>query len=382
VIEKLAMKTNKKVKLLIVGQTPPPYVGQMLSIESLVNANYRDLDVYHTRMNYSQRPDQIGKASLRKVFHLLHVIADSSYKILRHRIDVIYYPPGIDTVPILRDIATLMVLRRFGRKLILSFHASGLCERGERWRGMVGWLFRRAFFFPDAAIQKSSLNPPDGQFLKAKAVYTVHNGLPDQFERFRKLKPVNRFPVILFVGLMKEEKGVGVLIEAARLLRARGLDFRVEFVGEFTSEAYREEVLREVQDNQLSDCVHFLGGKFGDEKWAHFRRADIFCFPTHYPAESFGMVAVEAMMFELPVVSTRWRGIPEIVEEGVTGFLTPVHDALATADRLAHLLQDEETRTSMGRKGRQRYLELFTIENYVQRTESVVLEVANRRVAG
>jgi glycosyltransferase involved in cell wall biosynthesis len=376
------MKANKKVKLLIVGQTPPPFVGQMLSIESLVNANYQHLDVYHTRMNYSQRPDQIGKVRLRKLFHLLRVIVDSSYKILRHRIDVIYYPPGIDTVPVLRDIATLMVLRRFGRKLILSFHASGICERGDSWRGIVGWLFRRAFFFPDAAIQKSSLNPPDGQFLKAKAVYTVPNGLPDQFERFRNLKSVNRFPVILFVGLMKEEKGVEVLIEAARLLQARGLEFRLEFVGEFTSEAYREKVLREVQDKQLTDCVLFSGGKFGEEKWAHFRRADIFCFPTYYPAESFGMVAVEAMMFELPVVSTRWRGIPDIVEDGVTGFLTAVRDALAMADRLAQLLQDESMRSAMGRKGRSRYLQLFTIENYIHKTEKVVLEVANRSVAG
>ena len=372
------MKANKKVRLLIMGQTPPPYVGQMLSIESLVNANYQDLDVYHTRMNYSQRPDQIGKVRLRKVFHLLRVIADSSYKILRHRIDVIYYPPGIDTVPVLRDIATLMVLRRFGRKLIFAFHASGLCERGPSWRGIVGWLFRSAFFFPDAAIHKSSLNPPDGQFLKAKAVYTVANGLPDQFERFRNLKPINRFPVILFVGLMKEEKGVEILIEAARLLRAQGLDFRVEFVGEFTSAAYRQELFRQVEDKQLTDCVVFLGGKLGDEKWAHFRRADIFCFPTHYPAESFGMVVVEAMMFELPVVSTRWRGIPDIVEDEVSGFLTPIKDSAAVAERLALLLRDEQMRMSMGLKGRRRYLESFTIEKYVNQTETVVLEVARQ----
>ena len=374
------MKPNQKVKLLIVGQTPPPFVGQMLSIESLVKANYRDLDIYHTRMNYSQRADQIGKASLRKVFHLARVIIDSSYKILRYRIDVIYYPPGNNKVPVLRDIATLMVLRRFRRKLILSFHASGLCEQVSSWRGIGAWIFRKAFFFPDAAIQKSSLNPPDGQFLKAQAVYTVPNGLPDEFDRFQNLKPVNPVPVILFVGLMREEKGVEVLIEAARLLRDRGLRFRVEFVGEFMSEAYRRKVLRQIQDQQLADCVFCFGRKVADEKWAHFRRADIFCFPSYYPAESFGNVLVEAMMFELPVVSTRWRGIPDIVEDGVTGFLTPVKDAAEVSDHLARLLQDEQMRASMGRKGRWRYLELFTIENYINQTERVVLDVARRKV--
>ena len=376
------MNANKRVRLLIVGQTPPPYVGQMLIIESLVHANYRELDVFHTRMNYSQRADQMGKVSLRKMFHLLHVIIDSTYKVFRHRIDVIYYPPGADTVPLLRDIATLMVLRRFGRKMILAFHASGLSERVSSWRGIAAWLARKAFFFPDAAIHKSSLNPPDGQFLKAGAVYTVANGLPDEFPRFQNVKAVNLEPVILFVGLMKEEKGVEVLIEAARLLRDRGFGFRIECVGEFTDEAYRQTLTRQVHEKGLSGCIHFLGRKVGDEKWAHFRRADIFCFPTHYPAESFGNVLLEAMMFQLPIVSTAWRGIPDIVKEGVNGFLTPVRDPAATADRLERLLQDDSMRSSMGRKGRARYLELFTIETCVNRTEMVVLEVARSTAAG
>jgi glycosyltransferase involved in cell wall biosynthesis len=376
------MNSSQKVKLLIVGQTPPPYVGQMLILESLVNADYRELDVYHTRMNYSQRVDQIGRVRLRKMFHLVRVIVESTYKIFRHRIDVIYYPPGADTVPVLRDIATLMVLRRYRRKLILAFHASGVSEHVSSWRGIAGWVFRKAFFFPDAAIQKSSLNPPDGQFLKAAAIYTVPNGLPDEFRRFQNVKPVNLVPVILFVGLMKEEKGVGVLVEAARLLRQRGLRFRIEFVGEFCDEPYRQQLLRQVEQEKLADCIHIFGRRVGDEKWAHFRRADIFCFPSHYRAESFGNVLVEAMMFQLPIVSTNWRGIPDIVKDGVTGFLTPVNDPAATAERLAQLLLDEPKRASMGRKGRQRYLELFTLENYVRRTEKVVLEVARRKAAG
>jgi glycosyltransferase involved in cell wall biosynthesis len=373
------MKSNEMVKLLIIGQTPPPYVGQMLSIESLVNAHYRDIHVYHTRLNYSQTTDQIGKFRIRKLFHLLRVILESSYKILRHRIDVIYYPPGADPVPILRDIATLLVLRRFRRKLILVFHASGLCERVASWQGILLWLFKEAFFFPDAAIQKSALNPPDGEFIKARAIYTVANGWPDQFERFRRRKAINFVPVILFVGLIREDKGVEVLIEAARLMRQSGRKFRVQFVGEFTSAEYREKLFEEVTDKGLEQCVDFCGRKVGDEKWAYYRSADIFCFPTHYSSESFGNVLVEAMMFELPVVSTTWRGIPDIVENGITGFLAEIKDPEAIARQLTRLLDDEQLRTSMGREGRERYLEKFTIETYVEKTRTVVLEVANEK---
>jgi len=293
---------------------------------------------------------------------------------------VIYYPPGADTVPILRDMATLLVLRRFRRKLILVFHASGLCERVSSWRGILAWLFRKAFFSPDAAVRKSLLNPPDGEFIEARAIYTVPNGWADQFERFRKRKATNFVPVILFVGLIREDKGVEVLLEAGSAeLRARGRKFRVQFVGEFSSEEYQQELLSEVTEKGLEQCVDFCGRKIDDEKWAHYRSADIFCFPTHYSSESFGNVLVEAMMFELPVVSTNWRGIPSIVEDGITGFLTDIKDPAAIANSLRRLLDDEELRRSMGREGRERYLEKFTVETYVEKTREVVLEVAHEK---
>jgi glycosyltransferase involved in cell wall biosynthesis len=66
--------------------------------------------------------------------------------------------------------------------------------------------------------------------------------------------------------------------------------------------------------------LNFAGRKVGIEKWTAYRCADIFCFPTYYGPETFGNVLLEAMMFELPTVSTRWRAIPDIVVEGETGF--------------------------------------------------------------
>jgi glycosyltransferase involved in cell wall biosynthesis len=241
------------------------------------------------------------------------------------------------------------------------------------------WLFKKAFYFPDAAIQKSSLNPPDGEFVKARAIYTVPNGWADNFGAFRQSKAANFAPVILSVGLIREDKGAGILVEAARLLKARGRKFQVRFVGEFTSDEYRQQLLSRVKALDLEAEIEFCGRQVGDEKWFLYRNADIFCFPTFYPAESFGNVLVEAMMFELPVVATRWRAIPEIVEDGATGFLTEIKDANSVADRLDELIQNKVLRITMGRKGREQYLAKFTVEKYVSGTRDVVLEVANKQ---
>ena len=82
------------------------------------------------------------------------------------------------------------------------------------------------------------------------------------------------------------------------------------------------------------------------------------------------------MMFELPVVTTRWRGIPSVVEEDVTALLANIKNASMLAESLERLLDDQALRTVMGCKGRERYLERFTINKYLEGTRKVFLEVA------
>ena len=372
------MRKADPIQLLVLGQTPPPFVGQMLSIESVVKAKYEDIQIHHVRMNYSQTIGDIGTFKIRKLFHLLRVILESVYCICRYRIDVIYYPPGAQTIPLIRDIATLLPLRVFRRKLILVFHASGLSERVPMWKAPFRWLFRLAFSQPDAAVQKSLLNPPDGEYVNARRIYCMPNGVADEAAKYLVRKAESAVPVILFVGIVRPDKGVDVLLEAARILKTGGHRFLVRIVGEFACEEYYQKVVREIDETGLNDCVKLCGPKVDHEKWKLFQSADIFCFPSHYASESFGNVLLEAMMFQLPVVATRWRGIPDIVVENDTGFLVPIKDAEAVATKLGHLLVDKGLRERLGKKGRDRYLEKFTVEQYLANTREVVLAVVGQ----
>ena len=90
----------------------------------------------------------------------------------------------------------------------------------------------------------------------------------------------------------------------------------------------------------------------------------------------FGIVLVEAMSVGLPVVATRWRGIPEIVDEGQTGFLLEPHDVGAVAERLEQLQADPALREQMGAKAREKFLSEFTVGMFWQRMEQVFLETA------
>ena len=143
-------------------------------------------------------------------------------------------------------------------------------------------------------------------------------------------------------------------------------------MGEFNSEAFREETEAYCRTHDLTDTVSFVGVLSGDPKWEQFLKADIFCFPSHYESESFGNVAVEAMMFALPVVATQWRGIPDIVKDQETGLLVPPQNPSATAQALQILVEQPNLRQRMGQAGRERYLSHYRLPVFVQKMESTL----------
>lgn len=108
--------------------------------------------------------------------------------------------------------------------------------------------------------------------------------------------------------------------------------------------------------------VQYYGPKYGADKEQFWERSDIFVFPTFN--EAFGLVAVEAMQHSLPVIATDEGGIPDIIEDGITGYVCPKQNALALAKKLELLLLHSELAKSMGKEGYARYQKMFTLEQF------------------
>ncbi len=338
-----------------------------------LDGEYERIRLIPIRMAFSREIGEVGKAGIGKVVHLMVILFRILLARICHKPDVLYYPPaGADKVPFLRDCVLLITTRWMFPRVVFHFHAAGLPGLYQRLSAPLRFLFHRAYDYPDVAMSISAVGLSDAEFLKAKRAVVVPNGIPDIWSG-RPEKEPNALPKILFLSMVCKEKGVGDLIEACRLLRDRGLDFRCQIAGGAAS----EEELRgfQAQAESLGGQIEFLGSVTGEAKWNLFAGADIFCFPTQHPTETFGIVLLEAMMAGLPVVATDWRAIPEIVVEGETGLLVPVRDPAATADRLARLLQDPEMRQRMGQAGRRRFLEKYTVETFRKNMQQAMLEV-------
>lgn len=369
---------GKPLRILVVGQTPPPHGGQAVMIEALLHGRYSRIRLFHVRMAFSADMGSVGKFALGKVLTLFTTIFRVAWARVRYRTPVLYYPPsGPNKVPVLRDIALLCATRWLFRRTVFHFHAGGVSGFAPQLPALFRPLFRLAYGRPDLAIRTAAQNPDDGAALGARRCAVVPNGIGDARHTVPELEAGPGFPIeVLFVGVLVESKGVRVLLEAFAALLRQGVDARLRIMGRWNEEPLRAWAMRFIADQGIGDQVEFLGVLSGAEKNACFAACDVFCFPSWFEAESFGLVLVEAMQFAKPVVSTRWRGIPSVVEDGVNGYLVPVKDANAVAEKLLILSREPELRRRMGEAGRRIFEERFTLEAFHRRMEDELAVLA------
>lgn len=363
----------EKTKILVVGQTPPPYGGQAIMIEGMLQNKFDRVKLYHARMSFSSDMNEIGKFKAGKVIKLVQLIINIYYYRFRFNIDSLYYPPAPPLrVPMLRDIIVLIATRWLFKTTIFHFHAAGISEMHGRLKGLLKILFEKAYFYPDICIRLSEFNPEDGKYLRSKQEYIVPNGL-DDFAAPLLHHPKNTQPkvTILSVGVLCESKGVMILLEAANLLVKKEYSFKVKFMGRFESEEFKKKVLSYIDHYNLNDYIELLGVQIGMQKLMTFKNADIFCFPTFFEAETFGLVALEAMQFKIPVVATQWRGVPSVVHDQISGYLVPPRNAMLLAEKLEILINNPTLRDEMGNEGRKIYLNKFTSEIHYRQLEDI-----------
>ena len=170
-------------------------------------------------------------------------------------------------------------------------------------------------------------------------------------------------------------KGIRFLLEAAAQLKPRFPDLKVVLAGDGFE---RPELARLAADLGIEADVTFLGWVPNTELPPYYRAAAVSVIPSL--EEGFGIPAAEAMGCEVAVVASDAGGLPEVVEDGVTGLVVPRGDSTALAQAIGSLLADPERSRAMGQAGRARALRLFDWDQSAERFEQIYREVAARTV--
>ncbi|MDT8435307.1 MAG: glycosyltransferase [Gemmatimonadota bacterium] len=184
---------------------------------------------------------------------------------------------------------------------------------------------------------------------------------------------------ILFVGRLVERKGVEILLRAvARLPAASGAELTVIGAGE-----RERSIRREIESLGLAGRVRMPGFVSRRRLEEEYARADVFVLPAVVDAkgdtEGLGVVLLEALRYERPVVASAVGGIPDIVEPGHTGLLVPPGDPGALAEALQRIAADPAAARDMARRGRVRARERFGWRAVLDRTEEAYRTALERR---
>jgi glycosyltransferase involved in cell wall biosynthesis len=177
--------------------------------------------------------------------------------------------------------------------------------------------------------------------------------------------------IVGFLGRLELQKGAEYLVRAAALVSMQNPRVRFLIAGEGSLRPGLEKLAAELQVN---NTMQFLG--WTQDTAGFLKQIDILAMPSLW--EAFGLSAAEAMAAEKPVIASRVEGLPEVVEDGLTGVLVPPADPAALAREILNLAADPTLRRAMGRHGRARVERLFSLERMIARHEEFYERVASR----
>ena len=272
-----------------------------------------------------------------------------------------------------KEMIIVFILKCFCRKIVYHYHNKGVREGSKKIFNNL--LYKIQFKNSTVILLSPKLFFDVAKFLKPTQVYYCNNGIAGINFPISRISEEQVKVRLLFVSNMFIAKGVYVLLDACKVLFKNKIPFVCNFIGEWTSEICEDDFIKRYAENGIAENVKAHGPKFNNEKINYFLNSDIFVFPTAYANEVFPLVILEAMQFNLPIISTNEGAITDIIIDGCNGFIIPKNDPVALANKIIELINNKSLRNEMGIKGRQRFEELYTLPIFEQNFKSTLDKV-------
>ena len=385
----------KPPRILILAQIPPPTHGQSVMVGHLVNAALRsDPDNFvHVNLRLSKDSQDVGSMRPAKLFLLgwcaLKALAACAF---RSAGTVYYVPAPGKRGPIIRDVLLLTLLKPFSRHLILHWHSVGLGDYlmrhpDDRWGQRLLKLLQKhrisLCLSQSAALDIRCFNPQE--------ITIVPNGIPDPCPDFinvlaarmdrlnlrrRAVLEANAPPTtihLLYLGLCCRSKGIFIALSTAANLTTQlndqhlACEVVLTIAGPFPNEAEKADFAAAVEKTldslplkiRAMLKVQQPGFTGPEEKRKLLEMADLFVFPTQYENEGLPLTLLESLAFGLPVLTTRWRAIPEALPCDYPWLAD--HQNAASMARLAHQALFSDSFPAL----REWFLQHFTLETHL-----------------
>jgi glycosyltransferase involved in cell wall biosynthesis len=366
-------RINTKNRILFIVQLPPPVHGVSIMNSYVINSKVIGCSFIMEVINlqFAKSIKEVAKFSMLKIYKTFFCGLLIVKTILTKKPDLVYFTIAPTGFAFYRDALYVFLLKLFNSKIVFHLHGKGIKDTSKKNlinKKLCEWVFHNTH-----VICLSNRLTSDIKDIYKGIPFIVPNGIKLQLPFYKKVYSENQTSKILFFSNYIQSKGILILIKALGILGNKGFDFTARIVGE-PGDLSVEILESYISKEGLSKTIIVTGPKYGNEKLAEFCNADIFVFPTYFDA--FPLVCLEAMQFSLPIISTYEGGIPDILNDNITGFLVEPQNAQILADKIAILLRDRDLRIEMGKKSFQQFINNYTLslfENNMMRTFNAIL---------
>ena len=403
------------MKLLVFAHTPPPHHGQSYMVQLMLDGfggdvrrrksgapNPHGIECYHVNARFSRGLSDVGEFQGGKILLIFWFCLQAAWLRFRHGVKNFYYVPAPGKrVALYRDWLVMCLCRRLFQNVILHWHAAGLAKWLETSASLNSRAATYRLFRPVAlSIVLSRYNFADAEKLLSGKICVVHNGIPDPCPEFdRDILPRRRERLaarqnifagqpagetvtvnLLFLAHCTREKGLFAAIAgvqaANRRLARKKLPLRLKLItaGNFVTYDEKAEFDALQKNPELAAALQHVGFVSSERKSQLLRDADLFLFPTRYLGENQPVNLIEAMAFGLPMVTTRWRSLPEMLPPDYPGLVNDQNpDEIAEA--ILKILAIESSELS-----RSHFLNHFTLERHLASLAAALRSVETQPV--
>lgn len=372
--------------LILIGPLPPPIDGQSLAFALLARGLSAGRDV--RIVNIARPGEQFERSRVARVVDYVSALRSYARELRRAPGAVVYLTVAQSRAGFLRDAAFIGLARLSRRRVVAHVHGGNYGGFAAAQSPALRALIRRVLAWTDAIIVLAERLRSMFDFAPelAARIRVVPNGFPGIVPALRgpKAAPERGSPWrILFLSNLVEAKGYLELIEAVSLLVKAGLEVELDLCGEFrvnpsddrrvrSPAQARELTEATIRRLGLEDRVRIRGTVSGDEKDRLLAESHWFALPTRYDAEGQPISIIEAMAWGCPVIATDYRGIPDLVADGETGWLLATPDPAAIAGRLRQICATPEVFSRASAAARARFEERFTPEAHLRAMRAVL----------
>lgn len=358
------------MKVLFLVQLPPPIHGAALINQRVCDIAEGSGELKNTiyRLNYAQNFEQMHAPARTKLAYTIRLFMSVIAGFIKKKPAITYLAFSPFGAGFYRDLFLVGLALTFRSRPYLHLHGTGLSKNSSAIKALVlKWMLSKSTLI----VISESLLADLSQYLGKGKVVTVDNCVDDPGPVVRdQNKDVVR---VLYLANLDERKGVKIAIEAFSRLIVPGKRFELLVAGSDTARLSKEKLQSFIDEKfpQLKSCISLLGPVYGEEKADFFKSGDLFLYPSQHDAAP--LVVLEALSYGLPVISSNQGALPDMIQDGVNGYVSKTSNPSEYAELMLSCQADLD---KLSKQARDTYLFKYTPEIFEQKILDLFLNGA------